>query len=91
MPTHAQPAVTPASTGRHGDCITLSDANTRSLMAKKLSNTTWVLGDTPCRTLKDSAGCWVDQTHDKQGRHGSGGKVGGTQRPRWQNKTTVRN
>jgi len=57
----------------------------------KLNNVTWVLGDTPCRTLQKAAGCWVDQTHDKPARHGSGGKVGGTRRPRWQSKTTVRN
>ena len=44
---------------------------------KRLSNVTWVLGDAPCKTLKMSAGCWVDQTNDKYQRHGKGGKVGG--------------
>ena len=27
---------------------------------KRLSNTTWVLGDTPCKTLKTKTGSWVD-------------------------------
>ena len=27
---------------------------------KRLSNTTWTLNDKPCKTLKMSAGCWVD-------------------------------
>ena len=43
----------------------------------KLANTTWVLGDTPSQSMKKAAGCWVDKTHDKQGRHGKGGKIGG--------------
>ena len=46
-------------------------------MANKLKNVTWVLGDAPCKTLKNAAGCWVDKTHDKLGRHGKGGKIGG--------------
>jgi hypothetical protein len=44
---------------------------------KRLTNTTWVLGDSPSKTLKKAAGCWVDQTNDKYQRHGSGGKIGG--------------
>jgi hypothetical protein len=43
----------------------------------KLNNVTWVLGDSPCKTLRNSAGCWVDQTNDKYKRHGNGGKIGG--------------
>jgi len=43
----------------------------------KLNNVTWVLGDSPCKTLRKSAGCWVDQTNDKYARHGNGGKIGG--------------
>ena len=27
---------------------------------KRLSNTTWTLNDKPCKTLKATAGCWVD-------------------------------
>ena len=44
----------------------------------KLSNVTWTLGDSPSKTLRKSAGCWVDQTNDKYARHGNGGKIGGT-------------
>ena len=40
-------------------------------MAKqKLRNVTWVLGDKPCKTLKTSAGCWVDQEKSKSGKVG---------------------
>jgi hypothetical protein len=45
---------------------------------KRLNDTTWVLGDSPNKTLKKAAGCWVDQTNDKYKRHGKGGKIGGT-------------
>ena len=27
---------------------------------KRLSNTTWTLNDKPCKTLRTTAGCWVD-------------------------------
>jgi len=27
---------------------------------RKLSNTTWTLGDKPCKTLKMTTGCWTD-------------------------------
>ena len=45
---------------------------------KRLSNTTWTLNYSPCKTLKAAAGCWVDQTNDKYTRHGNGGKIGGS-------------
>ena len=28
----------------------------------KLKETTWVLGDKPCKTLKMSTGCWANTT-----------------------------
>ena len=28
---------------------------------KRLAKTTWTLNDKPCKTLKMTAGCWVDQ------------------------------
>jgi hypothetical protein len=39
---------------------------------KRLSNTTWTLNDKPCKTLKMTAGCWVDQP--KQTANGKVGK-----------------
>jgi hypothetical protein len=27
---------------------------------KRLNNATWTLNDKPCKTLRASAGCWVD-------------------------------
>ena len=47
---------------------------------KRLSSSTWVLGDSPSQSMKNAAGCWVDKTHDKQARHGKGGKIGGSGR-----------
>ena len=44
---------------------------------KKLSDVTWVRGAKPCKTLSGPI-TWTDKTHDKQRRHGSGGKVGGS-------------
>ena len=37
---------------------------------KRLSNVTWTLGDKPCKTLRISAGCWVDQEKSKSGKVG---------------------
>ena len=28
---------------------------------KRLTNATWTLNDSPCKTLKMTAGCWVDK------------------------------
>ena len=38
---------------------------------KRLSNTTWTLNDSPCKTLKATAGCWVDKP-----KQTANGKVG---------------
>jgi hypothetical protein len=37
----------------------------------KLKNTTWTLNDSPCKTLRTAAGCWVDAP-----RTTKNGKVG---------------
>lgn len=37
---------------------------------KRLSNVTWTLNDKPCKTLRTSAGCWVDQEKSKTGKIG---------------------
>jgi len=43
---------------------------------RKLNNCTFVLGDKPTKTMSASI-MWTDKTHDKQKRHGNGGKIGG--------------
>ena len=48
---------------------------------RKLNNVTWCLGDKPCKTLRGPI-TWTDKMHDKQARHGSGGKIGGKAKSR---------
>ena len=42
---------------------------------RRLSTTTWVLGDKPSDARRRAAGCWTDQTVTRTGR--KGGKSGG--------------